>query len=66
MNEESTYNGWSNRETWLASLWLNNDDYSYLLLLKAYRQRKSVAERAQWLERKLQNQLWNQTSCASF
>lgn len=22
-DQETTYNGWSNRETWLVSLWLN-------------------------------------------
>ena len=30
-----TYNGWSNRETWLVSLWLNNDPASYDLLQAA-------------------------------
>ncbi len=31
MSEDRTYNGWSNRETWLVKLWLDNDegDYSY-------------------------------------
>jgi hypothetical protein len=26
MTEESTYNGWTNRETWLVALWLGNTD----------------------------------------
>lgn len=26
MIEESTYNGWTNRETWLVALWLGNTD----------------------------------------
>jgi len=32
MAEISTYNGWSNRETWLVSLWLNNEPYTYEVL----------------------------------
>lgn len=30
MHEQiATYNGWSNRETWLANLWLTNVQQSY-------------------------------------
>lgn len=37
MSETTGYNGWSNYETWLVSLWLNNDQASYnaLVALKA-------------------------------
>jgi hypothetical protein len=29
MSEVSGYNGWTNYETWLVALWLNNDQASY-------------------------------------
>jgi hypothetical protein len=29
MGESIGYNGWSNYETWLVALWLNNDQASY-------------------------------------
>jgi hypothetical protein len=29
MNESTRYNGWSNYETWLVALWLNNEQASY-------------------------------------
>jgi hypothetical protein len=53
MNDSAvqTYNGWSNRETWLASLWLNNDQVSYDLLLAACKRRGESFEKADWLER---------------
>ena len=28
MIEESTYNGWTNRETWLVGLWLGNEPFT--------------------------------------
>jgi hypothetical protein len=27
MNQE--YNGWTNRDTWLVALWIENDAYNY-------------------------------------
>lgn len=37
MSESTGYNGWSNYETWLMALWLNNEQASYdaLEVLKA-------------------------------
>ena len=26
---EKNYNGFTNRDTWLVALWLNNDEYNY-------------------------------------
>jgi hypothetical protein len=65
MNEETIYNGWSNRETWLASLWLTNDQGSYALLEEAIRSGESDFARADWLERELRDQLVDEAGEAS-
>ncbi len=57
MQEATKYNGWSNRETWLANLWLNNDESSYDVLLKALCLSGDIYDRAEWLEEQLRCQL---------
>ncbi len=57
MPEATKYNGWSNRETWLANLWLNNDEPSYRVFAQALRIDADTSERAEWLEEQLRLQL---------
>lgn len=51
MSESNGYNGWTNYETWVVALWLNNDQASYNALeaIKAgneseYRKGESLEE----------------------
>jgi hypothetical protein len=55
------YQGWTNYETWLTDLWLNNEEYSYDVLCKAMRQ-PSPARQAKWLEERVRWALNERTS----
>jgi hypothetical protein len=57
MSEASNYNGWSNRETWVANLWLTNDQARYCLVLEALKHSGGDYTAAEWLQEQLRNQL---------
>jgi hypothetical protein len=59
MSDISTYNGWSNRETWLASLWLTNDPVSYAVLTEALELDASDFKKAEWLENHLKVDMYD-------
>jgi hypothetical protein len=50
MGESTKYNGWSNYETWLAALWLNNDQASYNALEALKAEAGSDYSKAEQLE----------------
>jgi hypothetical protein len=55
----STYNGWTNREAWLVSLWLNNDQASYSVLLEALELNESGFKKADWLMSQLEDLMYD-------
>ena len=59
MSELSTYNGWTNRETWLVSLWLNNDRDSYELLNNVLGLSTSNARKAEKLQNLIEDQMYD-------
>ncbi|MCA9324534.1 hypothetical protein KDA23_00490 [Candidatus Saccharibacteria bacterium] len=54
---EQNYNGWSNRETWLAFLWLTNDQGNYSVFLEALKLDVPAWRKAEWLRDFLEEQL---------
>lgn len=46
----STYNGWSNRETWMVNLWMTNEECYYYKLRNIQKCYETVSEQAQQLE----------------
>lgn len=54
MSESTGYNGYSNYETWLVSLWLNNDRLTYDALEAIRAEDASVRSKAERLEELVQ------------
>ena len=54
-----TYNGWVNRETWLISLWLNNDEYNYQLLSEILELNVSSSIKAERLQELVEDQMYD-------
>lgn len=46
----ATYNGWTNRETWLVNLWLTNERSSYDMLQHVLEAYETTREQASELE----------------
>lgn len=56
MNEQTGYNGWSNRETWTVNLWLTNDRYSYDELCLILKKDATTNKQADMLEQWIRNE----------
>lgn len=45
------YNGWTNYETWLANLWLTNDEPSYKVVSLTAQEYDDAYDLGKWIER---------------
>jgi hypothetical protein len=59
MSDISTYNGFKNRETWLISLWLNNDQDSYELLSNVLGLSTSSTRKSEKLHNLVEDQMYD-------
>ncbi len=50
LKTNTTYNGWSNRETWVVNLWLTNEECYYHVLCSIIKNFDSVSEQVEELE----------------
>lgn len=57
MSTPSSCNGWSNYETWVTNLWINENEHSQQLLLSAQGLSTEAYEQADWLRERLSLQL---------
>ena len=57
MQETKAYNGWSNYESWLVSLWLTNDEARYNFLESICRRYDTNEKRASNLEYLMRDQM---------
>lgn len=55
LKTNTTYNGWSNRETQVVSLWLGSEPYAYDMLQHIIKAFETISEQAEELENCVRN-----------
>jgi len=55
LKTNTTYNGWSNRETWVVNLWLSSEPYAYDMLRHIVKAFETISEQAEELENCVRN-----------